>query len=139
MLTSKILHTLYMQNYGDGSTFLCVIKILMVRTEIRQEWFLGVLSERIWTKQKWNLTLPNFTSKQFDYLQVLISWMTNYGHNHRFFKRLSYWLSIKNSMQWELYSLNFGLSSEFSEFSEFFDKIPDRIILDVLYRVLRVF
>ena len=110
----------------------CVIKTLMVRTEIRQEWFLGILSKRIWTKQKWNLTLPNFTSKPFDYLQVLISWMTNYSHNHRFLTRLSYWLSIKNSTQWELYSLNFGLSSEFSEF---FDKIPDRIILDVLYIV----
>ena len=35
----------------------------------------------------------------------------------------------------KLRGLKFGLSSKFSEF---FDKVPDKILLDVLFRVFRV-
>ena len=75
---------------------------------------------------------PNFTSIPFDYL--LISWVTNYVNNLGFLTCLSWIVSIENSCMLhslERLELKFGLSSEF------FDKIPVRILLDVLFRVFR--
>ena len=74
---------------------------------------------------------PNFTSIPFDY--ILISWVTNYVNNRDFFD-----IFIPDHIGGELHSLKcldlkFGLSSKFSEF---FVKIPVRI-LDVLFRVFR--
>ena len=71
--------------------------------------------------------LPNFTSISFDYL--LISWVTNYVSSLGFLTCLSRIVSIENSL--ERLELKFGLSSEF------FDKIPVRILLDGLFRVFR--
>ena len=64
---------------------------------------------------------PNFTSIPFDYL--LISWVTNYVSN-----RIDRELPSLERLE-----LKFGLSSEFS------NKIPVRILLDVLFRVFRFF
>ena len=61
---------------------------------------------------------PNFTSIPFDYL--LISWVTNYVHNRGFLTCLSCIVSIDNST-----------------LSKGFDKIPVKILLDVLFRVFR--
>ena len=71
---------------------------------------------------------PNFTSIPFDYL--FISWVTNYVSNLGFLTCLSWIVSIENSCTLERLELKFGLSSEF------FDKIPVRILLDVLFRVV---
>ena len=73
---------------------------------------------------------PNFMSILFDYL--LISWVTNCVSNCEFLTLFPY------RIDQELHSLNcldlkFGLGSEFSKF---FDKIPVRILLDVLFCVL---
>ena len=72
---------------------------------------------------------PNFPSIPFDYL--FISWVTNYVSNLGFLTCLSWIISIENSCTLERLELKFGLSSEF------FDKIPVRILLDVLFRVFR--
>ena len=64
---------------------------------------------------------PNFTSIPFDYL--LISWVTNY---------------VSNRIDRELPSLE-RLELKFGLSSEFFNKIPVRILLDVLFRVFRFF
>ena len=69
---------------------------------------------------------PNFTSIPFDYL--LISWVTNYVSNRGFLTCLSWIVSIDR----ELHSQTFR-----AKFSEFFDNIPLRILLDVLFRVFR--
>ena len=69
---------------------------------------------------------PNFTSIPFDYL--LISWVTNYVSNLGFLTCLSWILSIENSSL-ERLELKVGLTSEFV------DRIPVRILLDVLFRV----
>ena len=66
---------------------------------------------------------PNFRSITFDYL--LISWVTNYG----FIDDIDIELLSRKSLE-----LKFGLSSEFSEV---FDNIPIRALLDVLFRVFR--
>ena len=73
---------------------------------------------------------PNFTSIPFDYL--LISWVTNYVSNLGFLIYLS-WARIGRELTQSLQrlELKFGLSSEF------FDKIPVRILLDVFFRVFR--
>ena len=71
--------------------------------------------------------LPNFTSIPFDYL--LISWVTNYVSSLGFLTCLSRIVSLLHSL--ERLELKFGLSSEF------FDKIPVRILLDGLFRVFR--
>ena len=73
---------------------------------------------------------PNFTSIPFDYL--LISWVTNYVSTLGFLTCLSWIVSIEELLHsLELLELKFDLSSEF------FDKIPVRILLDVLFRVFR--
>ena len=66
-------------------------------------------------------SFPNFTSIPFDYL--LISWMTNY-------------VAIWDNIDRELHSLE-RLELKFGISSEFFDKMPVRILLDVLFRVVR--
>ena len=71
---------------------------------------------------------PNFTNILFDYL--LISWVTNYVSILGFLTCLSWIVSIENSTL-ERLELKFGVSSEF------FDKIPVRILLDVLFHVFR--
>ena len=61
--------------------------------------------------------------------------MANYDHNHRFLT-----VFIELMINEELHAMNmlelkfFGLNSEFSEF---FNNIPDRILLDVLFCVFR--
>ena len=71
---------------------------------------------------------PNFTSIAFDYL--LISWVTNYVSNLGFLTFLSWIVSIENSTLSNVYTLN--LASKVQNFSDFFGKIPVRILLDVL-------
>ena len=66
-------------------------------------------------------SFPNFTSIPFDYL--LISWGTNY-------------VAILDNIDRELHSLE-CLELKFGISSEFFDKMPVRILLDVLFRVVR--
>ena len=66
-------------------------------------------------------SFPNFTSIPFDYL--LISWVTNY-------------VAILDNIDRELHSLE-RLELKFGISSEFFDKMPVRILLDVLFRVVR--
>ena len=66
-------------------------------------------------------SFPNFTSIPFDYL--LISWVTNY-------------VAILDNIDRELYSLE-RLELKFGISSEFFDKMPVTILLDVLFRVVR--
>ena len=66
-------------------------------------------------------SFPNFTSIPFDYL--LISWVTNY-------------VAILDNINRELHSLE-RLELKFGISSEFFDKMPVRILLDVLFRVVR--
>ena len=66
-------------------------------------------------------SFPNFTSIPFDYL--LISWVTNY-------------VAILDNIDRELHSLE-HLELKFGISSEFFDKMPVRILLDVLFRVVR--
>ena len=66
-------------------------------------------------------SFPNFTSIPFDYL--LISWVTNY-------------VAILDNIDRELHSLE-RLELKFGISSEFFDKIPVRILLNVLFRVVR--
>ena len=73
---------------------------------------------------------PNFTSIPFDYL--LKSWVTNYVSNLGFLTCLCWITSIEN-FPLEHLELKFGLSSEF------FNKIPVSILLDVLFRVFRFF
>ena len=67
---------------------------------------------------------PNFTSIPFDYL--LISWVANYVFD----------MFILDRIDRELYSLE-RLELKFGLSSEFFDKIPVRILLDVLFHVFR--
>ena len=71
---------------------------------------------------------PNFTSIPFDYL--LISWATNYGSNLGFLTCLSWIVLIENSTLSNVYALN--LASKVQNFSDFFGKIPVKILLDVL-------
>ena len=66
-------------------------------------------------------SFPNFTSIPFDYL--LISWVTNY-------------VAILDNIDRELHSLE-RLELKFGISSEFFDKMPVRILLNVLFRVVR--
>ena len=66
---------------------------------------------------------PNFTSIPFDYL--LISWVKNYVD-----------MFILDRIDRELQSLE-RLELKFGLNSDFFDKIPVRILLDVLFRVFR--
>ena len=63
---------------------------------------------------------PNFTSMPFDYL--LISWIFDMFIPDHINQKLH---------SFERLELKFGLSSEF------FDKIPVRILLDMLFRVFR--
>ena len=63
---------------------------------------------------------PNFTSMPFDYL--LISWIFDMFIPDHINRKLH---------SFERLELKFGLSSEF------FDKIPVRILLDMLFRVFR--
>ena len=76
---------------------------------------------------------PNFTSIPFtDYL--LISWVTNYVSNLGFLTCFNILDRIDRELlhSFERLELKFGFSSEF------FDKIPVRILLDlVLFRVFR--
>ena len=76
---------------------------------------------------------PNFTSIPFDYL--LISWVTNYVSNlgHGFCH-----VFILDRIDQELPSLK-HLELKFGLSSEFFNKIPVRILLDVLFRVFSFF
>ena len=71
---------------------------------------------------------PNFTSIPFDYL--LISWVTNYVNNLGFLTCLSWIVSIENSTLSNVQTLN--LTYKVQNFSDFFGKIPVRILLDVL-------
>ena len=62
--------------------------------------------------------------------------MANYDHNHRFLT-----VFIELMINEELHAMNM-LELKFlaylsSEFSEFFNNIPDRILLDVLFCVFR--
>ena len=69
----------------------------------------------------------------FDYL--LISWVTNYVSNRGFLTCLSWIVSIDRELHsLKCLELKFGLSVQ-----NFFDKIPLRILLDVLFRVFSVF
>ena len=70
---------------------------------------------------------PNFTSIPFDYL--LISWVTNYVSNLGFLT-LSWIVSIENSTLSNVKTLN--LAYKVQNFSDYFGKIPVRILLDVL-------
>ena len=72
----------------------------------------------------------NFTSIPFDYL--LISWVTNYVSNLGFFD-----MFILDRIDRELLHSLERLELKFGLSSEFFDKIPVRILLDVLFRVFR--
>ena len=72
---------------------------------------------------------PNFTRIPFDYL--LISWVTNYVSNLGFLT-----CSVLDRIDREVYSLE-RLELEFDSSLEFFDKIPIRILLDVLFGVFR--
>ena len=63
---------------------------------------------------------PNFTSMPFDYL--LISWIFDMFIPDHINRKLHSFARLE---------LKFGLSSEF------FDKIPVRILLDMLFRVFR--
>ena len=74
---------------------------------------------------------PNFTSIPFDYL--LISWVTNYVSNLGFLTCLSWIVSIENSTLSNVYT--FSLAYKVQNFSNFFGKIPARILLDVLLGV----
>ena len=71
---------------------------------------------------------PNFTSKPFDYL--LISWVTNYVSNLGFLTCLSWIVSIENCILSNVWTLN--LAYKVQNFSDFFGKIPVRVLLDVL-------
>ena len=62
----------------------------------------------------------NFMSIPFDYL--LISWVTNYVRNRGFLTCLSGFYRVYREVQ---------------NFSEFFNKIPVRILLDVIFCVFR--
>ena len=71
---------------------------------------------------------PNFTSIPFDHLLILR--VTNYVSNREFFDMfiLDHIYQELNSLK--CLDLKFGLNSEF--FAKIFDKIPVRILLDVL-------
>ena len=71
---------------------------------------------------------PNLTSIPSDYL--LISWVTNYVSSLGFLTCLSWIISIENSTLSNVQTLN--LACKVQNFSDFFGKIPVRIILDVL-------
>ena len=71
---------------------------------------------------------PNFTSIPFDYL--LISWVMYYVSNLGFLACLSWIVSIENSNLSNVWTLN--LAHKVQNFSEYFGKIPVRILLDVL-------
>ena len=73
---------------------------------------------------------PNFMSILFDYL--LISWVTNCVSNCGFLTLFLYRID-RELHSLKCLDLKFGLGSEFSKF---FDKIPVRILLDVLFCVL---
>ena len=73
---------------------------------------------------------PNFTSIPFDY--PLISWVTNYVSNRGFLTCLSWIVSINRELHSQTFRAKIWLT-----FSEFFDNIPLRIFLDVLFRVFR--
>ena len=76
---------------------------------------------------------PNFTSVPFDYL--LISWVTNYVSNRGFLTSL---FSYAGSYRSIVTPLSQTFRAEiWLKFSEFFDNIPLRILLDVLSRVFR--
>ena len=75
---------------------------------------------------------PNFTSILFDYL--FITWETNYVRNRGFWTCLSWFYRIDQELRSTLSRV--GLSSEFSKY---FDKLPLRILHDVLCRVFRFF
>ena len=74
---------------------------------------------------------PNFTSIPSDYL--LISWVRNYVSNLGFLTCLSWIVSIENSTLSNVKTLN--LAYKVQNFSDFFGKIPVRILLGVLLRV----
>ena len=67
---------------------------------------------------------PYFGSIPFDYL--LLSWVMNYVSNLGFLTCLSRIVSIENS-----HSLKY-LAHKVQNFSDFFGKIPVRILLDAL-------
>ena len=71
---------------------------------------------------------PNFTSTPFDYL--LISWVMYYVSNLGFLACLSWIVSIENSNLSNVWTLN--LAYKVQNFSDYFGKIPVRILLDVL-------
>ena len=75
---------------------------------------------------------PHFTNIPFYYL--LISWVTNYVSN------LGFLVDMLNldctCINQELHSLG-RLELKFGLSSEFFDNIPVRILLDVLFRLFR--
>ena len=73
---------------------------------------------------------PNFTSIPFDYLYI--SWFTSYVSNLRFFVDMF----IQDGIDRELHSLE-RLELKFGLSSQFFDKIPVRILLDVLFHLSR--
>ena len=73
---------------------------------------------------------PNFTSIPFDYL--LISWVTNYVSNLGFFD-----MFILDRIDRELLHSLERLAPKFGLSSEFYDKIPVRILLNVPFRVFR--
>ena len=82
----------------------------------------------------WVKLLPNFTSIPFDYL--LISWVTNYLSNRGFLTCLSSVILDRIDRSWTPLSQTFR-AEIWLKFSEFFDNIPLRILLDVLFRVFR--
>ena len=73
-------------------------------------------------------SFPNFTIIPFDYL--LISWVTNYVSNLGFLTCLSWIVSIENSTLSNVQTLN--LAYKVQNCSDFFGKIPLRILLDHL-------
>ena len=111
--------------YGNYKLILvCVIKW----------WWVKKAQEilRIWGKCKWKFSLISRAYHLITYFNIKISWVTNNARFWHVFPRL--YRIDRELHALKSLELKFGLSSEFSEF---FDKIPVRILLDVLFRVFR--
>ena len=107
----------------------------LVTSEIR-EWshvrFVQFLMRiiRFWTKHKWNYSLISRVYYLITY--NYISWVTSYVSNLGFLVDIFILDSIDRELHFlERLELKFGLSSQF------FDKIPIRILLDVLFHLFR--
>ena len=107
----------------------------MVTSEIR-EWshprFVQFLMRiiRFWTKHKWNYSPISRVYHLITY--IYISWFTSYVSNLGFLVDMFTLDGIDRELHsLERLELKFGLSSQI------FDKIPVRILLDVLFHLFR--